>query len=192
MLVLVRGAHAIEIHPHATRRAIASHDPEQRRLQLRGAFLPPGVHDASLPDVRAAFAGTAAPCRRRFLFGVLTATMRHLSGYDHVCDVYLVGSFTTSKAEPKDVDVRVVTQGNRRDRHVLQDELLDLRASVPTLDKEPPLDISVQFIQHVPASIALWQEVTPREIQHRAWTPPGVEAADLPTQKGIVRIVSFP
>jgi hypothetical protein len=62
--------------------------------------LPPGVHAATLAEVKAVFATTP---RRRLLFEGLRQALENLA-HAGVRRVFIDGSFVTTKANPNDVD----------------------------------------------------------------------------------------
>jgi hypothetical protein len=65
--------------------------------------LPPGIHGATLPEVRARF-GTQTP-RRRMVAARLVRVFEVAASTGHVARFIVFGSFITAKLEPNDVDV---------------------------------------------------------------------------------------
>jgi hypothetical protein len=72
-------------------------------------LLPAGAHDATLDEVVASF-GVGSP-RRRELCSALTQTVDDLRSRG-VHDIWIAGSFVTSKLRPNDVDVVYDPAGN--------------------------------------------------------------------------------
>jgi len=82
------------------------------RLNERG-FLPPGVHDCSLDEVRKTFGTFNSNDRRPNLFKNLEAFVVTLRLNGVAKAVVVNGSFTTAKADPNDIDmVLVLPQGH--------------------------------------------------------------------------------
>lgn len=72
-------------------------------------LLPPGVHDATLDEARAAFARFQRSDRRLTLFDKLTAYLAELAKTGWACRVVLDGSFIMPMVdEPNDIDLILV------------------------------------------------------------------------------------
>lgn len=71
-------------------------------------FLPAGVHDASLDEVLDRFGRFKGTGRREVLGERLAGFLEEARGTGLVDSVIVDGSFTTSKAEPGDIDLVVV------------------------------------------------------------------------------------
>lgn len=76
------------------------------RLRKDGT-LPPGVHQATLDEVRAAF--PARNQQRQMLQASLQRVVEALRALDATLMIYVDGSYVTRKAEPNDVDLLLVT-----------------------------------------------------------------------------------
>ena len=74
-------------------------------------YLPPRVHDASLDEVLERFGRFRETDRREALGERLTAFIEEARGTDLVECFIVDGSFTTSKAQPGDIDLIVVLRG---------------------------------------------------------------------------------
>ena len=68
-------------------------------------LLPPGLHGASLREVRARFGGNA---RREEQLGLLRAVVEAALVYPSIKRVLIWGSFVSSKDEPNDLDYSLV------------------------------------------------------------------------------------
>ena len=71
-------------------------------------FLPHGIHDASVDEVLDRFGRFRDTGRRVTLGGELAAFIEEVRGTGLVACVIVDGSFTTSKAQPGDIDLIVV------------------------------------------------------------------------------------
>lgn len=82
------------------------------RLNEKG-FLPPGVHDCSLDEVRKTFGAFNSNDRRPNLFRNLEVFVTSLRKKGMARAVVVNGSFTTAKTDPNDIDmVLVLSQGH--------------------------------------------------------------------------------
>jgi len=70
-------------------------------------FLPPGVHDASLDEVKRLFGQFQRSDRRPKLFAKLEALIAQLKKEPFVKFLVVNGSFISSKPEPGDIDIVV-------------------------------------------------------------------------------------
>lgn len=71
-------------------------------------FLPAGVHDGTLDEIRARFGIFQRSDRRLRLFEKLEAFLAEASGTAVVVSVVVDGSFVTAKLEPNDIDLIVM------------------------------------------------------------------------------------
>jgi len=77
-------------------------------LELTAAgVLPPGIHDASLDEIRALFGQFQETDRRPRLFERLEGLVRQLRPHEFVLHLIINGSFVTSKPDPEDIDLIV-------------------------------------------------------------------------------------
>lgn len=75
-------------------------------LQLTdNGVLPPGIHEASLEDIRTAFGQFQATDRRPRLFEKLKRLVAQLKPLGFVRHLIVNGSFVTSKSGPEDIDL---------------------------------------------------------------------------------------
>ncbi len=72
-------------------------------------YLPLGIHDCSLQEVQNAFGLFRQSDHRVKLFSRLQSYIQDLKSADIVHQVYIDGSFVTSKPEPGDIDLIAVT-----------------------------------------------------------------------------------
>jgi len=75
-------------------------------------FLPPGVHDASLDEIRETFGRFQGTDRRVQLQKALAAFATEAQATGLVAAITVDGSFTTGKASPGDVDLIVVLRAD--------------------------------------------------------------------------------
>lgn len=71
-------------------------------------FLPPGVHDCSLDDIRAGFGGFQGSDQRPRLFNLLIELVKAMQRCGLFDALLVDGSFVTDKPAPNDVDVVAV------------------------------------------------------------------------------------
>ena len=91
-------------------------------LNERG-FLPPGVHDCSLDEIRKTFGIFCSNDRRPSLFERLESFVTALRKKAWLKAVIVNGSFTTAKIDPNDFDlVLVLPQGHDFARDLTPDE----------------------------------------------------------------------
>ena len=77
-------------------------------------FLPPGVHDCTLDEIRSRFGAFQSIDRRPKLFATLLAFVAEARASGVVVALVINGSFTTSKPDPNDIDLVVVLGGEGR------------------------------------------------------------------------------
>lgn len=75
-------------------------------------FLPAGVHDASLDELRQRFGRFQETEKRVTLQGLLETFLTEARATGLVAAVIVNGSFTTAKARPSDIDLIVVLRQN--------------------------------------------------------------------------------
>jgi hypothetical protein len=129
-------------------------------------FLPSGVHDASLAEVRERFGRFQATDRRVRLQRALEAYLTEAKASGLVDSVIVNGSFTTAEARPGDVDIIVVLAASvdvaadlRPDqynvlsaRRIKKRHSLDARVALATTASVEPL---VEFFAQVRGRPAL-------------------------------------
>lgn len=71
-------------------------------------FLPPGIHDCSLDDIRARFGGFQGSDQRPRLFNLLIELVKAMQRCALFDALLVDGSFVTDKPAPNDVDVLAV------------------------------------------------------------------------------------
>lgn len=72
-------------------------------------LLAPGRHVMSLTELRAVSVDPfTTPKRRQALFDALTRLVSDLSDKGIICELWVDGSFLTSKEEPEDIDLSVI------------------------------------------------------------------------------------
>lgn len=76
-----------------------------------GGYLPEGIHDASIDDVRAAFGQFQETDRRPTLFSRLEQLFQQVRSESCVKFLLVDGSFVTKKPKPDDIDLIVVIDG---------------------------------------------------------------------------------
>jgi hypothetical protein len=69
------------------------------------AMLPPGIHEATLQDIRASFVEGIESCRRKPIFEDYLAWREAIRGLVVVEREFIDGSFVTDRANPSDIDV---------------------------------------------------------------------------------------
>ena len=69
--------------------------------------LPPGAHQASLPEVLATY--PARNPQRQMLNDALTQVVEQLWRLDPTLTIFVDGSYVTGKAEPNDIDLLIIT-----------------------------------------------------------------------------------
>lgn len=75
-------------------------------LQANGT-LPPGIHSATIDEVFVAF--PAINEQRKILNESLQCAVDELRQFDQTLTIYIDGSYITSKLEPNDVDLLIIT-----------------------------------------------------------------------------------
>ena len=71
-------------------------------------FLPPGIHDCTLDEIRGRFGAFQSIDRRPRLFATLLAFVAEARASGIVVALVINGSFTTGKPDPNDIDLVVV------------------------------------------------------------------------------------
>ena len=74
----------------------------------RDGFLPPGIHECSLDEIRPRFGGFQQRDRRPHLFTRLEELVTAMAGSGLFESVLVDGSFVTAKPAPNDVDLLAV------------------------------------------------------------------------------------
>ena|ERR1041385_6014042 len=75
-------------------------------------FLPTGIHDATLDEVRERFGTFQKSDRRTTLFGRLEELITALRRSERFLAILLDGSFVTAKSQPEDIDLVIVLPRN--------------------------------------------------------------------------------
>lgn len=75
-------------------------------------FLPVGVHDCTLEEIKARFGSFQASDRRPRLFARLETFLSEANASRLVVSVLVDGSFVTAKTEPNDIDLVLVVARN--------------------------------------------------------------------------------
>ena len=90
----------------------AGHRPRKVAMPIpelnENGFLPEGVHEASLEEVRERFGRFQRTDRRPALFAKLSLFLAEVRASGLVVAVILDGSFVTAKDEPSDIDLILV------------------------------------------------------------------------------------
>ena len=81
-------------------------------------FLPPGVHDCTLDEVRSRFGVFQSTDRRPKLFATLLAFVAEARASGIVVALVINGSFTSGKPDPNDIDLVLVL---RTEHHYVAD-----------------------------------------------------------------------
>jgi hypothetical protein len=71
-------------------------------------FLPEGIHDAAIEEIKARFGTFQGSDRRPKLWNRLVEYLNEATNYPHIEAFLLDGSFVTEAAEPNDIDLVVV------------------------------------------------------------------------------------
>jgi hypothetical protein len=79
-------------------------------------FLPEGIHEASIEEVRERFGRFQRTDRRPALFTKLSTYLAEVRASGLVVAVIVDGSFVTSKDEPSDIDLILVMRPDHDDR----------------------------------------------------------------------------
>jgi len=79
-------------------------------------FLPEGIHEASIEEVRERFGRFQRTDRRPALFTKLSTYLAEVRASGLVVAVILDGSFVTAKGEPSDIDLILVMRPDHDDR----------------------------------------------------------------------------
>src|SRR5438045_880262 len=74
----------------------------------RNGFLPPGMHDCSVGEIRERFVRFGSIGSRVRLFKMLEDYIREASSVGFLAAVIVNGSFVTAKEEPGDIDLVLV------------------------------------------------------------------------------------
>lgn len=83
-------------------------------------FLPEGIHEASLEELRERFGRFQRTDRRPVLFAKLSTYMAEVRASGLVVAVIVDGSFVTAKDEPSDIDLVLVLRPDHDDRAELR------------------------------------------------------------------------
>jgi hypothetical protein len=83
-------------------------------------FLPEGIHEASIEEVRERFGRFQRTDRRPALFTKLSAYLAEVRASGLAVAVILDGSFVTAKDEPSDIDLILVLRPDHDDRAELR------------------------------------------------------------------------
>jgi predicted nucleotidyltransferase len=104
----------------------------------RDGTLPVGVHQATLDQILAAYAPINE--QRQLLNDSLWRVVWELRKHNPTYDIYVDGSYVTSKAEPGDVDLLVITtQASTRDLVLYLDQVCPVEAVSVSIEVEPTL-----------------------------------------------------